>query len=89
MSCRLHLQVCHKRTKVCHGRIRDSAHGRKSDYSKLMSLAMKMLQSREMGAIEARNFVLAENPIKMDARFQFLNAVFPYKRKRMLKNRLS
>ena len=58
----------------------------KSDYSKLMSLAMKMLQSREMGAIEARNFVLAENPIKMDARFQFLNAVFPYKRKRMLKN---
>ena len=59
----------------------------KSDYSKLMSLAMKMLKTREMGAIEARNFVMAEDASKTDARFQFLNAVFPYKRKRMLKNR--
>ncbi len=59
----------------------------KSDYSKLMSLAMKMLKTREMGAIEARNFIMAENACKMDVRFQFLNAVFPHKRKRMLKNR--
>ena len=56
-----------------------------SHYSKLMSLTLKLMRSREMGAMEARNFLLAEKPYKTDAVFQFLNTVFPQKRKRMLK----
>ena len=35
--------------------------------------------------MEARNMIMAEKAFKTDARFQFLNAVYPYKRKRMLK----
>ena len=54
-------------------------------YGLLMSLALRVLRSREMGAPEARNFLLAEPPYKCDASFQFLNTVLPEKRKRILK----
>ena len=56
-----------------------------SEYGMLMSLALRMLKSREMGSPEARNFLLAEAPYKTDATFQFLNTRFPENRKRLLK----
>ena len=56
-----------------------------SDYSKLMSLAMKLMKKRELGAMEARNYLLAESPYRTDAVFQYVNALYPHKRKRMLK----
>ena len=56
-----------------------------SEYSTLMSLSLKMMKSRELGSPEARNFLLAEAPYQTDASFQFVNTVYPEKRKRMLK----
>ena len=38
-----------------------------------------------MGAMEARNYLLAEKPFKTDAFFQYVDARIPHKRRRMLK----
>ena len=57
----------------------------KSEYSKLLSLAIRMMKSREMGAMEATNFLLARQPYKTDAEWKFLNLRFPHMRKRILK----
>ena len=59
-----------------------------SDFAKLFSLATRTTRSREMGAMEAVNFLMAENPIKTDATFKYVNAVFAHKRKRMLKSKI-
>ena len=42
----------------------------KSDYSQLMSLAMKLTKSREMGAIEAAYLLLAKQAYQTDTKFQ-------------------
>ena len=46
---------------------------------------MRLMKNRELGAIEARNYLLAESPYRTDAVFQYVNALYPRKRKRMLK----
>ena len=59
----------------------------KSEYSKLLSLCMSLMRQREMGAMEARNIIMAEKAYRTDAKFQFVNAVASCKRKQVLKRR--
>ena len=59
----------------------------KSVCSSLYGLARKRLQQREMGPMEARNFICNQNPFLTDAQFQFVNARYPKYRKRMLKSK--
>lgn len=58
----------------------------KSQFSKLLSLAMKLLKNREMGIMEATNYLLGNSPYVCSERFQYLNCKFPANRKMTLKS---
>ena len=60
---------------------------KKSTWAQLFKLSIQMMKDRELGAMEARNFMLSENPIKTNASFLYVNAVYASKRKSMLKNK--
>ena len=60
---------------------------KKSTWAQLFKLSIQMMKDRELGAMEARNFMLSENPIKTNASFHYVNAVYASKRKSMLKNK--
>ena len=57
----------------------------KSAFSKLLSMSLKLSSKREMGSMEARNYLMGEAALKTDTQFQFINNRFPCHRKRMLK----
>ena len=59
----------------------------KSTWAQLFQAASRLMKDREVGAMEARNFMLSENPIKTDATFFFINSVYASKRKSMLKSK--
>ena len=59
----------------------------KSTWAQLFQVASRLMKEREVGAMEARNFLLSENPIKTDAKFLFINTVYASKRKSMLKSK--
>ena len=59
----------------------------KSTWAQLFQAASRLMKNREVGAMEARNFMLSENPVKTDATFLFINAVYASKRKSMLKRK--
>ena len=59
----------------------------KSTWAQLFQAASRLMKDREVGAMEARNFMLSENPIKTDATFLFINSVYASKRKSMLKSK--
>ena len=59
----------------------------KSTWAQLFQAASRLMKDREVGAMEARNFMLSENPVKTDATFLFINAVYASKRKSMLKRK--
>ena len=59
----------------------------KSTWAQLFQAASRLMKDREIGAMEARNFMLSENPIKTDATFFFINSVYASKRKSMLKSK--
>ena len=59
----------------------------KSTWAQLFQAASRLMRDREVGAMEARNFMLSENPIKTDATFFFINSVYASKRKSMLKSK--
>ena len=58
----------------------------KSQFSKLLSLAMTLMKNREMGIMEASNYLLANSPYRTSERFQYLNCRFPCNRKKTLKS---
>ena len=60
---------------------------KKSTWAQLFTLATKLMKDRELGVMEARNFLLSENPIKTNASFLFINTVYASKRKSMLKSK--
>ena len=57
----------------------------KSQFSKLLSLAMTLMKNREMGIMEATNYLLANSPYTTSERFQYLNCRFVSNRKKTLK----
>ena len=59
----------------------------KSTWAQLFQAASRLMKDREIGAMEARNFMLSENPIQTDASFLFINSVYASKRKSMLKSK--
>ena len=59
----------------------------KSNFGKLFQLASKLMKDRELGAMEARNFLLSEKPVQTDASFMFINTVYASKRKSVLKSK--
>ena len=59
----------------------------KSNFGKLFQLASKLMKDRELGAMEARNFLLSEKPVQTDTSFMFINTVYASKRKSVLKSR--
>ena len=59
----------------------------KSTWAQLFQVASRLMKEREVGAMEARNFLLSENPIKTDAKFLFINTVYASKRKSVLKSK--
>ena len=59
----------------------------KSNFGKLFQLASKLMKDRELGAMEARNFLLSEKPIQTDTTFMFVNTVYASKRKSVLKSK--
>ena len=59
----------------------------KSNFGKLFQLASKLMKDRELGAMEARNFLLSEKPVQTDTSFVFINTVYASKRKSVLKSK--
>ena len=59
----------------------------KSNFGKLFQLASKLMKDRELGAMEARNFMLSEKPVKTNTSFLFVNTVYASKRRSMLKSK--
>ena len=59
----------------------------KSNFGKLFQLAAKLMKDRELGVMEARNFMLSEKPIRTNASFMFINTVYASKRKSVLKSK--
>ena len=59
----------------------------KSNFGKLFQLASKLMKDRELGAMEARNFLLSEKPVQTDTSFMFINTVYASKRKSVLKSK--
>ena len=59
----------------------------KSNFGKLFQLASKLMKDRELGAMEARNFLLSEKPVQTDASFMFINTVYASKRRSVLKSK--
>ena len=59
----------------------------KSTWAQLFQAASRLMKNREVGAMEARNFMLSENPIQTNASFLFINSVYASKRKSMLKSK--
>ena len=59
----------------------------KSTWAQLFQIASRLMKDRELGAMEARNLMLSENPIQTDASFLFINTVYAFKRKSMLKSK--
>ena len=59
----------------------------KSNFGKLFQLASKLMKDRELGAMEARNFLLSEKPVQTNTSFMFLNTVYASKRKSVLKSK--
>ena len=59
----------------------------KSTWAQLFQAASRLMKDREIGAMEARNFMLSEKPIQSDASFLFINSVYASKRKSMLKSK--
>ena len=59
----------------------------KSTWAQLFQIASRLMKDRELGAMEARNLMLSENPIQTDASFLFINTVYASKRKSMLKSK--
>ena len=59
----------------------------KSNFGKLFQLASKLMKDRELGAMEARNFLLSEKPVQTNTSFMFINTVYASKRKSVLKNK--
>ena len=59
----------------------------KSTWAQLFQAASRLMKDREIGAMEARNFMLSENPIQTDASFLFINSIYASKRKSMLKSK--
>ena len=59
----------------------------KSNFGKLFQLASKLMKDRELGAMEARNFLLSEKPVQTNASFMFINTVYASKRKSVLKSK--
>ena len=59
----------------------------KSNFGKLFQLASKLMKDRELGAMEARNFLLSEKPVQTNTSFMFINSVYESKRKRVLKSK--
>ena len=59
----------------------------KSNFGKLFQLASKLMKDRELGAMEARNFMLSEKPVKTNTSFLFVNTVYSSKRKSVLKSK--
>ena len=59
----------------------------KSNFGKLFQLASKLMKDRELGAMEARNFLLSEKPVQTNTSFMFINTVYASKRKSVLKSK--
>ena len=59
----------------------------KSNFGKLFQLASKLMKDRELGAMEARNFLLSEKPVQTNASFMFINTVYASKRRSVLKSK--
>ena len=59
----------------------------KSNFGKLFQLASKLMKDRELGAMEARNFLLSEKPVQTNTSFLFINTVYASKRKSVLKSK--
>ena len=59
----------------------------KSNFGKLFQLASKLMKDRELGAMEARNFLLSEKPVQTSTSFKFINTVYASKRKSVLKSK--
>ena len=59
----------------------------KSNFGKLFQLASKLMKDRELGAMEARNFMLSEKPVKTNTSFLFVNTVYSSKRKSVFKSK--
>ena len=59
----------------------------KSNFGKLFQLASKLMKDRELGAMEARNFLLSEKPVQTNTAFMFINTVYASKRKSVLKSK--
>ena len=59
----------------------------KSNFGKLFQLASKLMKDRELGAMEARNFLMSEKPVQTNTSFMFINTVYASKRKSVLKSK--
>ena len=59
----------------------------KSNFGKLFQLASKLMKDRELGAMEARNFLLSEKPVQTNASFMFINTIYASKRRSVLKSK--
>ena len=59
----------------------------KSNFSKLLSYAMRFMKEREMGCMEVRNYLLAEKAYITSEDFLYVNSRLPHKRKKTLKTK--